>query len=744
IAEANAREALAAYSQSLAAHAQNALDEDDTAVALALALAANDLEHPPELSQLILRQAAYAPGPHQQYQVAELFPDVDGRIYSLEVSPVAQEVLIGFEDGTLILWDVATASEIRRLQGHTGTVRTIAFSPDGRTALSGASDQFVILWDVETGQEIRRFVGHDGWVRTVAFSPDGETAVSGGFVGDTVSSVANPGQLILWNLASGQELRRFEGHPSGVVAAAFTPDGRAILASSGFFTNASNEYSLMLWDTETGQKIRDFEITGQSDNFSLATSPDGRTALTGTSNDEVILWDMDTGQKIRTLEGHTGLMVTSVAYTPDGRHAISGDANGLIILWDLASGNPIMQTGVQKPHIGGWHANDEAVLNLVISPDGRTALSTAGDGTLVLWSLVDAGEIRRFEGHQTETILSVAFTPDGKRVLTGEWGNAFNFSFGNSNLLRLWDVETGEELRSFAGHSAGAIMITISADGRQALSGSEDGTIRLWDLETGEEIRQILAHTGGVYAVAISPDGRLALSGSFADDDPDSGITLWNLENGQAIHRLVEQNHYTALMFNPDGQTAYAPIVKTNENNYEFGQYDLATGQLIRGYSAEDLCCTGFAVHPNGRSVFLAGNSGGPVVEWDLEADREIRTFGQHPGSRTRVEVSSDGRLLLISAANFTGGILSLWDLETGQEIRHFSGDGLCCVDIDMSSDGRMAVTPGGGGTAILWDLTLPYVLDDVRQWISDNRYVRPLTCAERDLYRITPLCEVE
>ncbi|MCP5010530.1 MAG: protein kinase, partial [Aestuariibacter sp.] len=83
IAEANAREALASYSQSLAAHAQNALDEGDTAVALALALAANDLEHPPELSQLILRQAAYAPGPHQQYQVAELFPDVDGRIYSL-------------------------------------------------------------------------------------------------------------------------------------------------------------------------------------------------------------------------------------------------------------------------------------------------------------------------------------------------------------------------------------------------------------------------------------------------------------------------------------------------------------------------------------------------------------------------------------------------------------------------------------------------------------------------------------
>jgi WD40 repeat protein len=130
------------------------------------------------------------------------------------------------------------------------------------------------------------------------------------------------------------------------------------------------------------------------------------------------------------------------------------------------------------------------------------------------------------------------------------------------------------------------------------------------------------------------------------------------------------------------------------------------------------------------------------VFEWDLEADREIRAFGQHPGIRTRVEVAPDGRLILISAFNYEGGILSLWDLETGLEIRRFSGDGLCCFDIDMSPDGSMAITPGGGGTAILWDLTLPVEMDEVRDWIDDNRFVRELSCEERNLYRIEPLCE--
>ena len=136
------------------------------------------------------------PGPRRQYLVADLFPDVAGRIYSLAMSPVAQEALIGFEDGTLVYWDVTNEEEIHRLEGHKGTVRTLDFSPDGQTALSGSSDHNVILWDLATGEEIRRMEGHDGWVRTVDFSPDGTTAVSGGFVGDAYSVVGNPGQLI--------------------------------------------------------------------------------------------------------------------------------------------------------------------------------------------------------------------------------------------------------------------------------------------------------------------------------------------------------------------------------------------------------------------------------------------------------------------------------------------------------------------------------------------------------------------
>ena len=112
--------------------------------------------------------------------------------------------------------------------------------------------------------------------------------------------------------------------------------------------------------------------------------------------------------------------------------------------------------------------------------------------------------------------------------------------------MRLWDVATGEELQVFESHTAGISMIAVSADGRKALTGSEDGTIRLWDLETGVEIRSIFAHTEWVFSVALSPDGRTALSGSMANNFTDSGITLWDLESGQMIHRLTNQDHFTS------------------------------------------------------------------------------------------------------------------------------------------------------------------------------------------------------
>ena len=145
-------------------------------------------------------------------------------------------------------------------RGIADWVWSVAFSPDGRYVLSGSSDKTLRLWEVATGKELRRFEGHSGRVCSVAFSPDGRYVLSG----------SRDKTIRLWEVATGKELRRFEGHSSWVISVAFSPDGRYILSGS-------EDRTLRLWEVATGKELRRFE--GHSD-YVMRPSPFPLTADT--------------------------------------------------------------------------------------------------------------------------------------------------------------------------------------------------------------------------------------------------------------------------------------------------------------------------------------------------------------------------------------------------------------------------------------------------------------------------------
>ncbi len=172
------QEALQAYSRSLAIGAQKALDDGDTAAALALALEATSINNPPLEARQVLMAAAYAPGAAWRAEAAALFPGLGGPITALAISPDGGLSLAGLADGTIVLWEIA-AREVRlRLPGHAGRVNALAFDRDGSTALSGGADGQVILWDLATGQLVRRSGGH-GVMMDLAVSPDGDSILAG-------------------------------------------------------------------------------------------------------------------------------------------------------------------------------------------------------------------------------------------------------------------------------------------------------------------------------------------------------------------------------------------------------------------------------------------------------------------------------------------------------------------------------------------------------------------------------------
>jgi WD40 repeat protein len=238
---------------------------------------------------------------------------------------------------------------------------------------------------------------------------------------------------------------------------------------------------------------------------------------------------------IRTLTGHTIDYVRSVAYSPDGQQALSGSDAGTMKLWNVNTGELLRTFTGHTSH----------VYSVAYSPDGQRALSGSSDDTMKLWN-VNTGEIfHTFTGH-TDGVSSVAYSPDGQRALSG----------GGDKTLKLWNVNTGEVLRTFTGHTSYVTSVAYSPDGQRALSGSWDETLKLWNVNTGEELRTFTGHTGEVKSVAYSPDGQRALSGAGSDADyRDKTMKLWNVNTGEVLRTFKgHTSDVMSVAYSPDGQ----------------------------------------------------------------------------------------------------------------------------------------------------------------------------------------------
>ena len=289
----------------------------------------------------------------RQYKVTPGRHDLKSGDYEIEVTEVGGDLRLFTKEFTITrggktpvkvtLAPVALAkksnpeekvAEIRRFEGQTAQVRSVAFSPDGKRALSGGSDNSVRLWDVEGGKEIRRLDGHTALVYSVAFSPDGKRALSGSY----------DKSVRLWGVDSGAEIRRFEGHGGPVTSVAFSPDGKCVLSGSW-------DRTLRLWDVESGKELQ--VLKGHTaEVWTAAFLPDGQHALSGGWDHTIRLWDLKEATEIRQFKGDMGV-VTSVAVSSDGLHALSRDGEDSVRLWDLTTGSNSgpFSTGKRKAHL---------------------------------------------------------------------------------------------------------------------------------------------------------------------------------------------------------------------------------------------------------------------------------------------------------------------------------------------------------------------------------------------------------
>lgn len=406
IAERRADEA---HSLALGAAAEQAFSQGQDDLALALAVEANRIEGPPLQAQTTLYRVAYSPD-------RNFLDSGVGPIHSVAIGPDGRMALYGETtlyslrwsdadagEASLILTDIASRQEIWRRELHAG-VESVAFSPDGQSALTGLRDGSLILWAVDTGTELHRFEGHTDLVSSVAFSPDSRTAIT----------ASRDRTLILWDLPGRREIRRFERHGGPVHSVAFSPDGHTAISGA-------TDVTMILWDLETGR------IAGRPDGSkkedytfpSVDFHPAGATILAGLGPlnhnqqppyfENLILVDVETGAEIHRFGG-TSSSVLSAVFSPDGRRALSGLNDGDVLLHDIETGSIL----------GRYQGHSARVTGVAISPDGQLGATVSEDGTVRLWHLslvtfldwVDANlEVRAFTCEERQRYVIEPFCP---------------------------------------------------------------------------------------------------------------------------------------------------------------------------------------------------------------------------------------------------------------------------------------------------------------------------------------------
>ena len=465
------------------------------------------------------------------------------------------------------------------------------------------------------------------------------------------------------------------GHSSMVNSVAFSPDGRYALSGS-------DDQTLKLWEVSSGREIRTFEGHTASV-LSVTFSPDGRYALSGSRDETLKQWEVSTGREIRTLKGNS-MEVNSVAFSSDGKYALSGHRYHYLKLWDISS-KPWEISGGRE--IRAFKGHSGSATSVAFSPDGRFALSGSSDKTLKLWKVSSGREIRTFEGH-SNWVRSVAFSSDGKYALSGS----------DDLTLKLWKVSSGRQIRTFKGHSGQVASVAFSPDGRYALSGSGDLTLKLWKVSSGREIRTFKGHSNTVRSVAFSPDGKYALSGGS-----DETLKLWEVSSGLEIRTFQgHSREVTSVAISPNGQYA---LVGSIDSTLKLWQ--VFTGQEVRTLRGHSAPVYAAAFSPDGRYAVSGGGdmygSDNTLKLWEIPNGLEILTFQGHSREVTSVAISPNGRYALSGSDDET---LKLWDISSGQEVRTFKGHSEGVTSVAFSPDGRTALSGSDDQTLKLWEVS--------------------------------------
>ncbi len=610
--------------------------------------------------------------------------------YVREVATSDTVVVSGSEDDTVRFWDLADGRELQVGTAHREDLRTVAVSPDGRHAASSGLDNQLILWDVASGEVVRTI--YDAGSSVMRIPGFGNLYIATGnpteqghhdaprrllFIDGGATLVSIEKDVIFWDVATGEEKRRWPRWGWEHEAAELHPDGRLlVLGGNGY---------MQVRELGTGELVTTIGCGG-AHVCALAFSPNGQWLLAGTNKGAVEVWDFDAAVRA----GHAGPHQHSVnQLVTRGNRALTGDTGGGVVMWDLDAPGPLRTLDVEH------EANGRALAL------GEGVALTAESKSFAVWD-VETGELRRRvpsapaeDSHDPHALVPLA----GERALVGFLGTG----------IALYDLGDEGEEHALAGETRQISILAVSPDGRYAASNGyferaadrkEDGGyvpsvphLQGWDLETRSLLWTVPA--GG---------------------DPNSSID------------------FVFCLFTPDGRL----VTRSGESPRELAFWDARTGAVVQ--TVELPGDYPVAARVVGRDlVTLVSDSDKADDGWrctlvtiDLSTGEVSQRRSLGPIHGLTASFSPDGSRMVIAAL----GTLDVYDTASGERVAQYEC-GVHVREMAFAENGRIVLGDQGGRVHVLaLDGWAP---DPVRGWTTDELAALQRETAARVPVRAAP-----